>query len=147
MGDGSTCMHHRTYKLHTSYGMHKVCTHSPDIAWWVMVWQTKQMHAKGKRVRMHTQKRGNTCMHRTNDSWLMSAPATLEPSEQLWSLAAQIVTICRAWLDSKLIGDMMFLKENCTIMNKHYQSVTEGIQILPMVCLDETNWWIWLILI
>jgi hypothetical protein len=40
----------------------------------------------------------------------LSMPATSAPSDRLWSLAARIVTMHRAWLDSNLNGGMMFLK-------------------------------------
>ena len=63
----------------------------------------------------------------------LSIPATSAPSERLWSLASRIVTIRRAKLESMLIGDLMFLKENSSILNKHFYDITGETRILPKV--------------
>ena len=54
----------------------------------------------------------------------LSIPATSAPSERLWSLASRIVTIRRARLDLTVIGNLMFSKENCMIMSKHFYNIT-----------------------
>jgi hypothetical protein len=64
---------------------------------------------------------------------LLSIPATSAPSERLWSLASRIITIRRARLKSTLVSDMMFIKENSMIMNKHFHAITGEQRILPLV--------------
>ncbi|KAL3763044.1 hypothetical protein ACHAW5_007333, partial [Stephanodiscus triporus] len=63
----------------------------------------------------------------------LSIPATSAPSERLWSLASRIVTIRRARLESSLIGDLMFIKENSLILDKHFYDITGETRILPKV--------------
>jgi len=63
----------------------------------------------------------------------LSIPATSAPSERLWSVASRIVTIRRASLESKIIGDLMFVKENSILMNKHFYDLTGLERILPKV--------------
>jgi hypothetical protein len=63
----------------------------------------------------------------------LSIPATSAPSEQLWSLASQIITIQQARLDSSLVGDLMFIKENNIFLNKHFYNITGKERILPLV--------------
>lgn len=63
----------------------------------------------------------------------LSIPATSAPSERLWSLASRIVTIRRASLESTLIGDMMFIKENSILMNKHFYNIAGEERVLPKV--------------
>jgi hypothetical protein len=63
----------------------------------------------------------------------LSIPATSAPSERLWSLASRIITIRRARLDSTVLGDLMFIKENSSIMKKHYYDITGEKRILPLV--------------
>jgi hypothetical protein len=63
----------------------------------------------------------------------LSIPATSAPSERLWSMASRILTIRRASLESTIVGDMMFVKENSSIMNKHFYKLTGEERILPKV--------------
>ncbi|KAL3759277.1 hypothetical protein ACHAWU_002078 [Discostella pseudostelligera] len=63
----------------------------------------------------------------------LSIPATSAPSERLWSLASRIVTIRRARLESTLIGDLMFIKENSMILSKHFADIAGETRILPKV--------------
>lgn len=63
----------------------------------------------------------------------LSIPATSAPSERLWSLASRIVTIRRAKLESTLISDLMFVKENSSILSKHFYNITGETRILPKV--------------
>ena len=63
----------------------------------------------------------------------LSIPATSAPSERLWSLASRIVTIRRARLESSLIGDLMFIKENSLILDKHFYDIAGETRILPKV--------------
>jgi hypothetical protein len=51
--------------------------------------------------------------------------------ERLWSIASCIVTIRRAKLSSKIVANIMFLKENGWIIEKHYSSITGKERILP----------------
>jgi hypothetical protein len=53
------------------------------------------------------------------------------PSEQLWSIASRIVTIRRAKLSSEIVANIMLLKENGWILEKHYSSITGKEGILP----------------
>ena len=63
----------------------------------------------------------------------LSIPATSAPSERLWSVASRIVTIRRASLESKIIGDLMFVKENSILMNQHFYNLTGKERVLPKV--------------
>jgi hypothetical protein len=63
----------------------------------------------------------------------LSIPATSASSERLWSLASQIITIQQARLDSALVGDLMFIKENIVFLNKHFCDITGNERILPLV--------------
>jgi hypothetical protein len=61
----------------------------------------------------------------------LAIPATSAPSERLWSIASCIVTIRRAKLSSEIVADIMFLKENGWIVEKHYTTITGKERILP----------------
>jgi hypothetical protein len=61
----------------------------------------------------------------------LAIPATSAPSERLWSIASRIVTIRRAKLSSEIVADIMFLKENGWILEKHYATITGKERILP----------------
>jgi hypothetical protein len=61
----------------------------------------------------------------------LAIPATSAPSERLWSIASRIVTIRRAKLSSEIVANIMFLKENGWILEKHYSSITGKERILP----------------
>ena len=63
----------------------------------------------------------------------LSIPATSAPSERLWSLASKIVSVGRARLESTVVGDLMFIKENSILMNKHFYALTGEARILPKV--------------
>ena len=51
----------------------------------------------------------------------LSIPATLAPSERVWSQSANVVSAKRAHLGEKLTGDIIFVKENKHILRKHYK--------------------------
>lgn len=61
----------------------------------------------------------------------LAIPAMSAPSERLWSIASPIVTIRRAKLSSEIVANIMFLKENGWILEKHYSSITGKERILP----------------
>jgi hypothetical protein len=61
----------------------------------------------------------------------LAIPATSAPSERLWSIASRIVTIRRAKLSSEIVANIMFLKENGWIIEKHHSLITGEERILP----------------
>jgi hypothetical protein len=60
-------------------------------------------------------------------------PATSASSERLWSLAALIITKTRTQLDGHLVADMIFLKENGHILERHAESIEGRVRVLPTV--------------
>ena len=54
----------------------------------------------------------------------LSIPATLAPSERVWSRAAQVLTIKRACLSEEVSSGIMFVKENIGVLRKHYAKLT-----------------------
>ncbi len=48
---------------------------------------------------------------------------TSEPSEQVWSRLARILSLRRASLSDDLEGRMMYVKENLLFLRKHYCSL------------------------
>jgi zinc finger BED domain-containing protein 1 (E3 SUMO-protein ligase ZBED1) len=63
----------------------------------------------------------------------LAIPATSAPSERLWSLAAHVITKSRTQLDSHLVSDIIFLKENGHILGKHCESIEGRSRTLPTV--------------
>lgn len=66
--------------------------------------------------------------------------AASAPSEQLWSLAARIITMRRARLNGEIVADIIFLKENVAILRPHHFAVAGVHGILPTVHEQEENW-------
>ena len=69
----------------------------------------------------------------------LAIPATSAPSERLWSIASQIITDARSQLDSTLVADMIFLKENGHVMSNHAQSIEGRVRMLPTVYEKATS--------
>lgn len=69
----------------------------------------------------------------------LAIPATSAASERLWSVASQIITKSRTQLDGHIVSDLMFLKENGHILQKHAQSIEGRERILPTVYEEKEN--------
>jgi hypothetical protein len=65
--------------------------------------------------------------------------ATSAPSERLWSLASRIITIRRARLKGEIVADIIFLKENSAILQRHHFAITGLHRVLPNVYEQELN--------
>ena len=64
---------------------------------------------------------------------LLAIPATSAPSERIWSLASHIITKSRTQLDGHVVADLIFLKENGSILQKHAAVIEGRARILPTV--------------
>ncbi len=51
-------------------------------------------------------------------------PATLAPSERIWSRASRILSLKRASLKPEVAQRIMFVKENLTILHTHYHTLS-----------------------
>ena len=68
---------------------------------------------------------------------VLSIPATSAPSEHVWSVSSRVLTKKRNRSSPAITTDLMLLKQNNGIMQKHYSTITEDNNaILPGV---ETN--------
>jgi hypothetical protein len=61
------------------------------------------------------------------------------PSEQLWSLASCVITIRRARLKGEIVADIIFLKENSAILQRHHFATTGMHRVLPNACKQKEN--------
>jgi hypothetical protein len=53
----------------------------------------------------------------------LAIPATLAPSERIWSRASRILSLKRASLKPEVAQQIMFVKENLSILHKHYHTL------------------------
>jgi hypothetical protein len=53
----------------------------------------------------------------------LAIPATLAPSERIWSRASRILSLKRASLKPEVAQRIMFVKENLSILHKHYHTL------------------------
>lgn len=63
----------------------------------------------------------------------LAIPATSAASERLWSRASNIITKSRSQIRSHVVADLMFLKENGHILQKHAESIFGRTRMLPTV--------------
>ena len=49
--------------------------------------------------------------------------ATSAPSERIWSRASRVLSLKRASLKPEVVQRMMFVKENSSILHKHYENL------------------------
>lgn len=66
----------------------------------------------------------------------LAIPATSAPSERLWSIASLIITKTRTQLHGHVVTDMIFLKENGHILQKHAAEIEKRVRMLPTVYND-----------
>lgn len=61
-------------------------------------------------------------------------PAASAPSERIWSRSSSILSMKRSRLSDDVASDIMFIRENIDLLNKHYTSLTGKEEIiLPMI--------------
>jgi hypothetical protein len=53
----------------------------------------------------------------------LAIPATLAPSERIWSRASRILSLKRASLKPEVAQRMMFVKESLSILHRHYHTL------------------------
>jgi hypothetical protein len=53
----------------------------------------------------------------------LAIPATSAPSERIWSRASRILSLKRARLKPEVAQQIMFVKENLSILHKHYHTL------------------------
>ena len=63
----------------------------------------------------------------------LAIPATSASSERLWSIASQIITKTRTQLEGHIVADLIFLKENGHILEKHAAAIEGRQRMLPTV--------------
>ena len=61
----------------------------------------------------------------------LSLMATSAPSETIWSRAAQILTAERNGLKEEVSPGIIFVKENISLLKKHYNSIVKDVQNCP----------------
>ena len=62
----------------------------------------------------------------------LAIPATSAPSERIWSISVRYLTKLGSQLKPEIVASMIFLKENGSILKKHYSELTgEQDAILP----------------
>lgn len=71
----------------------------------------------------------------------LAIPATSAASERLWSRASNIITNRRSQIRHHVVADLMFLKENGHILQKHAESIYGRPRVLPTVyqCLENND--------
>jgi hypothetical protein len=75
----------------------------------------------------------------------LAIPATSASSERLWSRAANIITKSRTQLEGHVVSDLIMLKENGCILEKHGASIYGRTRLFPTVytndekCNDDDN--------
>ena len=71
----------------------------------------------------------------------LAIPATSASSERLWSIASQIITKTRTQLEGHVVADLIFLKENGHLLQKHAPAIEGRERMLPTVYpeKDTTN--------
>ena len=55
----------------------------------------------------------------------LGIPETSAPSERVWSRAAQVLTHKRSKIKSELSERIMFIRENCSLLHKHYEEIAK----------------------
>lgn len=63
----------------------------------------------------------------------LAIPATSASSERLWSIASHIITKTRTQLEGHVVADLIFLKENGHILQKHATAIEGRERMLPTV--------------
>jgi hypothetical protein len=53
----------------------------------------------------------------------LAIPATSAPSERIWSRASRILSLKKAALKPEVAQRIMFVKENLSILHKHYHTL------------------------
>ena len=53
----------------------------------------------------------------------LAIPATSAPSERIWSRASRVLSLKRASLKPEVAQRIMFVKENLSILHKHYHTL------------------------
>jgi hypothetical protein len=69
----------------------------------------------------------------------LCVPAASAASERLWSLVSRVIKIRRARLKAKIVADIVFLKQNSAILQRHHFAVAGVHGVLPNVHKQEEN--------